>query len=130
MKRIVFIALIASSFAHAADWTKLRRVAQVAGCAASMLDAGTTLRAGIAETNPLLGAGHPSAGKIIGFKVGVCATGLIMSEYRHARLNREIAGFGHDQDVRGEKIGFVSGLGQAAWFGYAAGHNLGITKIK
>lgn len=114
MKRLLILALLTTT-AHAADWTKIRRISQIAGCAASMLDAATTLRAGIAETNPILGRGAPQAGRIIGIKIGMCAGQIAYSEWRHARYG-----------ARGERTATVMGFGQAAFYGAVSVHNLGI----
>lgn len=114
MKRLLILGLLAVT-AHAADWTKIRRIAQVAGCAASMVDAGTTLRPGIIETNPLLGRGTPNAGRIIGIKLGMCAGQIAFSEWRHAR-----------HGARDERTAALFGFGQAALYGAVSVHNLGI----
>lgn len=97
MRRIMIaIALLLPASAHAADWTKLRRISQLAGCATSMLDARSTLRPGLNETNPILGRGNPNAGRIIGLKLGICAGTIIASEWSHRQapeaMQREKAG--------------------------------------
>lgn len=109
MKKIFLIGALVLSSANAANWTLIRRVAQVAGCAASMVDARTTLRAGLVETNPLLGSGKPQAGRIISLKLGMCAGQIVASE-----LHRS---------ARKDKIGAVSGIGQAGMYGALALHN-------
>jgi hypothetical protein len=125
MKNAILIALLATS-AHAADWTTLRRIGQAAGCAASMVDAKTTFRAGLIETNPLYGVGRPQVGRIVGIKLGFCGAQVAYSEYRHFRYRHEAIGPHHDADVTREKIGFVGALGQAGYFAYLAGRNSAI----
>ncbi len=132
MKKILLFALLTTA-AHAADWTAVRRIAQVAGCAASLLDAGSTLRPGVAETNPLLGRGRPNAGIIIGVKTGLCAAQIGMAEWRHRRYESSISGFAPAaagirtaREIRDERTAAIIGFGQAAAFGGLAVHNMGI----
>jgi hypothetical protein len=107
---LAFAALNAS----AANWTLIRRIGQFAGCAASMVDARSTLQAGLAETNPILGSGKPNAGRIYGIKIGTCAGSILWSEYLH-----------HKYPIGSitEKIGAASAFGQAAFYTGAAIHN-------
>ena len=113
MKRTVLALLFATS-AHAADWTTIRRVAQIGACAASLVDASTTLRAGLLETNPILGSGHPNAGRLIGLKLGGCALQIGYAEYahRHGRSS--------------EKLHAISAAGLAGVFSALAIHNRGL----
>lgn len=122
MKRSIIIGALAMATlntSHAADWTMLRRIAQGAGCAASMMDARTTLRPGVAETNPILGSGRPNAGRIIGFKIGVCAGQIALSEYQHHH---------HPENARNERWQMYGGSAQAAVYGTLAFRNSRIGK--
>ena len=80
IKRLYPFLLLCGSL-HAADWSLLRRAAQVAACAATAADAATTLRPGLRETNPLLGQGA----SVIGIKLGVCAGQIAFAEWRSRR---------------------------------------------
>lgn len=85
IKRLSVVAILLTVLGgpvSAADWTKIRRISQVAACAASMIDAGSSLHPGIAETNRILGAGQPSGLRIVGIKVGTCAGQFIFAEWR------------------------------------------------
>src|SRR5947208_310752 len=84
MKHLICIALISVTHCLATDWTLVRRLTQAAGCAASMIDAKTTLdasRYGAIETNPILGGGRPGAGRIVGIKLGLCAGQIVWTEW-------------------------------------------------
>lgn len=116
MKRTAFLIALLATSAPAADWTKLRRIAQASACAASMVDAGTTLRPGLIETNAVLGAGSPKAGRIIGLKIGLCAGQIAYAEYIHHRR----------PNVAAEQIGTLGGFGAAGFFSILAWHNAGL----
>lgn len=118
MKRIIFsIVLLLPGSAHAADWTKLRRISQIAGCAASMLDARSTIRPGLNETNPILGRGNPNAERIIGLKLGICVGTIIASEWSHRQA---------PQAMQREKAGAYIGLASAGLYGGLAVRNFRI----
>jgi hypothetical protein len=79
MKKTVLLACLATLFAadaHARNWRNVRRIAQVAACAASMVDARTTLRHGLRETNPALGQGA----SVVGIKIGLCIVPIVLAE--------------------------------------------------
>lgn len=105
--------LAASLPAPAADWTRLRHYAQLAGCAASGLDAFSTIRPGLQETNPVLGG---NSVQIIGIKAGVCALQVGLAEWQHHRYpaaNR----------VGADKVATFAGFGTAAAYSAFAWHN-------
>ncbi len=111
MKKTIAIALLGATLAYPADWTKRRRLAQIAACAASGLDAATSLRAGVREENTLLGAGQPSAGRMIGLKAVQCAGVIALSEWTHRR--------GHDH----EKAAALESVAVSGMFTAIAIHN-------
>lgn len=117
-----FLTLFAVS-GSAADWTLIRRIGQAAGCAVSMLDARSTLRSGLVEQNPSLGAGTPQSGRLIGIKVGVCAAEVVYAEWRHHTRSWQQIGPVHNTDVRDEKITGIASFGAAAAYGAVAAHN-------
>ena len=119
MRRTILLVsglALAGANAHAASWTLIRRISQIASCAASMADAATTRRSGLIETNALLGDGAPQPGRIAALKLGVCAGQIAIAEILHAR-NR-----GNRGSI-GEKIGTAGALGQAGYFGALALRN-------
>lgn len=96
----------------------LRRVTGAAACAASMVDLGTTkyaISSGGRERNPLLSdpGGSPRYGRMIGFKVGVCAGNLVIQEFL---------------PTKGKLQGVATGinLGMTGAFAGAAIHNKGV----
>lgn len=118
MKRtLIAIALLSAGNAHAADWTKWRRVAQVASCAASMIDAGTTV--GKPELNPLIGSSAKpvSNARVFSLKIGLCAAPFILSEWNHRK---------YPGSTSSDKISFGFGLAGAGLYSGLAVRNAGI----
>lgn len=116
MRRTILLVsglALAGANAHAASWTLIRRISQIASCAVSMADAATTRRSGLIETNALLGEGAPQPGRIAALKLGACAGQIAIAEILHARNRGSI----------GEKIGTAGALGQAGYFGALALRN-------
>lgn len=117
MLKAIAILLLISIQLSAADWTKLRRVAQAAACAATIADGYTTVRGlerGAVEVNPIYGH-HPSAGLLIGSKVGLCAAQVVFAEWRHAR-----------HPGARDRIDTFAAVGQSAVFTGLAIHNTGV----
>ena len=78
-KTVILLACLTALFAsdaHARNWRNVRRITQVAACAASMVDAHTTLQRGLRETNPVLGQGA----SVVGIKVGLCIVPIVLAE--------------------------------------------------
>lgn len=119
MKKTILVLVASVSMAQAANWTVIRRIAQVGACAASMADAATTLDRPLRETNPLLANanGTPNAGLIIGVKVGLCAGSIAIAELRKSHSRG---------DSHSEKISAVSGFVAAGVFAGVAVHNAGL----
>lgn len=117
MKLAILAGILLLPSANAADWTKIRRISQIAGCAASMLDARSTLRPGLNETNPILGRGTPNGGRIIGLKLGICAGSFIASEWSHRQAPAEMGR---------EQVGAYIGMASAGLYGGLAARNFRI----
>ncbi len=92
-----------------------------------MLDASSTLRPGLVETNPAIGTGTPQSGRLIGIKVGVCAAEIAYSEWKHHKSSWQQIGPVHNSDVRSEKITGLSTFGAAAAYSFFALHNQAIS---
>lgn len=107
--RYVLAVLMVLPAAAAPKW--VARAAVAASCAASAADAVTTwqgARLGMTEANPLFrsASGTPAMGRVIGFKVGLCAAS-IWAEERGSRAWWTVAAHG----------------ATAGWFGWVAKHN-------
>ena len=114
VRALLILAIFPVALAQAANWTSLRRIAQISSCAASMVDAASTLRPGLRELNPLLGSGQPNAGRIIGIKVGICLAPIIVAEWQ---LHR------HGYNQQAERINFGFATGTAGLYSGLAVHN-------
>lgn len=106
--KMLLLATTVPSLAYSANWTLIRRIGQVASCAASMADARTTLRPGLVETNPLLGAGKPQPARILSLKLGMCAVQFVAERHKSRAK---------------DKLGAVSGFAQAGIYTGLALHN-------
>ena len=114
MRRILLLACLTVATADAANWRVIRRIAQAGACAASMIDARTTLRPGLLETNPILGQG----GQVVGVKVGLCAAQIVAAELylrRHPQHERAVA---------------VASFAAAGMYGAIAVKNMGLPNAK
>jgi hypothetical protein len=105
--------LLAAS-ASAANWTNIRRITQVTGCAVSLLADGPStvavLRASGIENNPILGGSANSPALIYGIKAAICGSSIALSEYIHHRRK------GHLEDRPAEIAGAAGGLIQTGVF--------------
>lgn len=101
---------------NAANWGLIRRLAQSGACVASATDIYTTTRAGLVETNPVLGVGAPNVARLYGLKLGVCGATFIVSEL----VARHHPGTAH---VTTEKMETLGAVGQMGYFGGFAVHN-------
>ena len=120
MKRVLLFTLLGAlcvvQSPAAPKW--VRRATAVAACAASGADAWTTYqgkRAGMPETNPLFRAanGTPAMGRVISFKVGLCAASIWLQE--------------RDHNVH-SNLFVVENAAFAAWFAAIAKHNSDLIK--
>ena len=111
LTKVILIAALAANL-HAANWTLIRRLTQVAACAASAADAKTTLRGGLREENSLLSNanGTPNAARIISLKAGICVGQVVVAEAMRRKPGMDILMMG-------------VAVPQAGAFGFAAWHN-------
>jgi hypothetical protein len=113
--------------ANAANWTSVRRVTQVTGCAVSLLGDGLStaavLRAKGSETNPILGGGANNLAIIYGVKAAICGGTIVLSEYLHHRHK------GYLDDRSAEIGGTAGGLIQTGVFTVLTIHNRRVLEL-
>jgi hypothetical protein len=116
---VLLTAVLAFS-ASAANWTVIRRTAQVGACVASAMDGFSTaaaVQAGAGEANPLLRSqsGGVNYGRLITLKSLTCVVPIVVSETMRRR---------HPE--RMEYMGALGSTALAGFYSWAAVHNYGV----